>query len=109
MIDISDGLASDLLHICKSSGTGCRIFSNKIPVDHETFRLSEEFRIDPVTAALNGGEDYELLFTVSLEMFERIKLLHNIKIIGHMTAPGNGMMLVTENGSEVDLIAQGWK
>jgi thiamine-monophosphate kinase len=109
MIDISDGLASDLLHICKSSDTGCRIFSDKIPVDQETFRLSEEFRIDPVTAALNGGEDYELLFTLPLEMFERIKLVPNIKIIGHMTASENGRKLVSEGGTEIDLIAQGWK
>jgi thiamine-monophosphate kinase len=109
MIDVSDGLASDLIHICKSSGTGCRIFSNKIPVDQETFRLSEEFRIDPVTAALNGGEDYELLFTVHLDMFEKIKLLPDIKIIGHMSEPENGRMLVSEAGSEVELIAQGWK
>jgi thiamine-monophosphate kinase len=109
MIDVSDGLASDLIHICKSSGTGCRIFSNKIPVDQETFRLSEEFRIDPVTAALNGGEDYELLFTLHLDMFEKIKLLPDIKIIGHMSEPENGRMLVSEAGSEVELVAQGWK
>jgi thiamine-monophosphate kinase len=109
MIDVSDGLASDLLHICKSSGTGCRIFSNKIPVDQETFRLSEEFRIDPVTAALNGGEDYELLFTVPLEMLEKITLLPGIKTIGHMTSPEKAMMLVSEDGSETGLIAQGWK
>jgi thiamine-monophosphate kinase len=109
MIDVSDGLASDLIHICKSSGTGCRIFSEKIPVDQETFRLSEEFRIDPVSAALNGGEDYELLFTVHLEMFEKIRLLPDIKIIGHMSEPENGKMLVSDAGSEVELIAQGWR
>ncbi len=109
MIDISDGLASDLLHICKSSETGCRIFPDKIPVDQETFRLSEEFSIDPVTAALNGGEDYELLFTIPLDMFEKIKLIPNIKIIGHMSESENGRMLVSETGSEIELIAQGWK
>jgi thiamine-monophosphate kinase len=109
MIDISDGLASDLLHLCKSSGTGCRIYSNKIPVDQETFRLAEEFRIDPLTAALNGGEDYELLFTIPLEMFEKVRLLHSVKIIGHMTEPEDGKILISEEGSETDLTAQGWE
>jgi thiamine-monophosphate kinase len=109
MIDVSDGLASDLIHICKSSGTGCRIFSDKIPVDQETFRLSEEFRIDPVSVALNGGEDYELLFTVHLDMFEKIRQLSDIKIIGHISEPENGRMLVSAAGSEVELIAQGWR
>lgn len=108
MIDISDGLASDLLHICKSSDRGCRIYSNKIPVDQETFRLSEEFRIDPLIAALNGGEDYELLFTLPLEMFEKIKLIPSVKVIGHITSADQGKYLVGEDGSEVELIAQGW-
>jgi thiamine-monophosphate kinase len=109
MIDISDGLASDLLHICKSSDTGCRIYSNKIPVDQETFRLAEEFRFDPLTAALNGGEDYELLFTLPLEMFEKIKLLPSVKVIGHITTADQGKYLVGEDGSEVELTAQGWR
>lgn len=108
MIDVSDGLASDLLHICKLSDTGCRIYSDKIPVDQETCRLAEEFIIDPLTAALNGGEDYELLFTISLEMFEKIKLIPGVKVIGHMTSAENGRMLVAEDGSEIDLSAQGW-
>jgi thiamine-monophosphate kinase len=108
MIDISDGLASDLLHICKSSGTGCRIYPDKIPIDPETIRLAEEFRIDPVTAALNGGEDYELLFTVPLDMFEKIKLLKSIRVIGHITDAENGSVLVSEGGSETKLTAQGW-
>ena len=108
MIDISDGLASDLLHICKSSHTGCRIYSKKIPIDQETFRLAEEFRIDPLTAALNGGEDYELLFTVSLEMLEKIKLIPSVRVIGHMTVPDNGKLVVSEDGSETVLTAQGW-
>ncbi|MBA4321505.1 MAG: thiamine-phosphate kinase, partial [Odoribacter sp.] len=108
MIDISDGLASDLLHICNSSGTGCRIYSGKIPIDQETFRLAEEFRIDPITAALNGGEDYELLFTIPLEMFEKIKIIKSVKVIGHIAAPENGRLLVSEAGSETDLTAQGW-
>jgi thiamine-monophosphate kinase len=109
MIDVSDGLASDLMHICKSSDTGCRLYSDKIPIDQETFRLAEEFRIDPLTAALNGGEDYELLFTVPLSMFEKVKLQSHIKVIGHMTTPENGKRLVLTDGSETDLTAQGWE
>jgi thiamine-monophosphate kinase len=108
MTDISDGLASDLLHLCKSSHTGCRIYSNKIPIDQETVRLAEEFRIDPLTAALNGGEDYELLFTLPLDMFEKIKLIPSVRVIGHMTSIEDGKLLVSEDGSETDLIAQGW-
>ena len=109
MIDISDGLASDLLHICKSSDTGCRIHSNKIPVDQETFKVADEFRIDPLTAALNGGEDYELLFTLPLEMFNKVNQIKNVKIIGHMTTSERGKYLVAEDGTEVELTAQGWK
>ena len=108
MIDVSDGLASDLLHICKLSDTGCRIYSDKIPVDQETCRLAEEFSIDPLTAALNGGEDNELLFTVPLEMFKKIKLISGVKVIGHMTAPEDGKLLVAEDGSVIGLSAQGW-
>jgi thiamine-monophosphate kinase len=109
MIDISDGLASDLLHICKSSNTGCKIYSEKIPIDQETIRLGEEFKIDPVTAALNGGEDYELLFTLSLELFEKVKVMQSVKIIGHMTTPDTGRVLVSSDGSETELTAQGWE
>jgi thiamine-monophosphate kinase len=108
MIDVSDGLASDLIHVCKLSDTGCRIFANKIPIDYETSRLAEEFNIDPVIPALNGGEDYELLFTVPLEMFEKIKLIETVKVIGHMTPAGSGNFLVGEGGSEIELSAQGW-
>jgi thiamine-monophosphate kinase len=108
MIDVSDGLASDLIHICKLSDTGCRIFAAKIPIDYETSKLAEEFNIDPVIPALNGGEDYELLFTVPLEMFEKIKLLETVKVIGHMTPSGSGNFLVGEGGSEIEISAQGW-
>jgi thiamine-monophosphate kinase len=101
-------LASDLIHVCKLSDTGCRIFANKIPIDYETSRLAEEFNIDPVIPALNGGEDYELLFTVPLEMFEKIKLIETVKVIGHMTPAGSGNFLVGEGGSEIELSAQGW-
>lgn len=108
MIDVSDGLASDLIHICKLSDTGCRIFAGKIPIDYETSRIAEEFNIDPIIPALNGGEDYELLFTVPLEMFEKIKLLEAVKVIGHITPSGSGNYLVGEGGSEIELSAQGW-
>ncbi len=109
MIDISDGLASDLMHICRSSGTGCRIFYDKIPVDTETFRAAEEFRIDPVVAALNGGEDYEFLFTIPVEYYERLKNLDSVRIIGHLTVPEKGYVLVSNEGTEVELKAQGWE
>jgi thiamine-monophosphate kinase len=108
MIDVTDGLASDLLHLCKLSDTGCRIFYSKIPIDYETSKLAEEFNIDPMIPALNGGEDYELLFTVPLEMFEKIKLIESIKIIGHMTGSGSGNYIAGDDGSEVEITAQGW-
>jgi thiamine-monophosphate kinase len=108
MIDVSDGLASDMIHICKSSGVGCRIFYNKIPIDMQTFRLAEEFNIDPVVPALNGGEDYELLFTVPLGLFDKIKIIQDIKVIGHITPADKGYFLVRDDGAEVELTAQGW-
>src|SRR5450759_4480784 len=85
LICVIDGLASDLIHICKLSDTGCRIFYSKIPIDYETSKLAEEFNIDPIIPALNGGEDYELLFTIPLEAAEKIKLIQSVKLIGHMT------------------------
>ena len=109
MIDVSDGLASDLLHICKMSGTGCRIFYSKIPVDTETGRVADEFEMDPVIPALNGGEDYELLFTVALEYVDIIKKIEAIRLIGHLTGSDQGCLLVTENGTETELKAQGWE
>ena len=108
MIDVTDGLASDLLHICKLSETGCRIFSEKIPVDYETSKLAEEFNLDPIIPALNGGEDFELLFTVPLELFEKIKSIKGVKVIGHMVPSSSGKYLVLSGGSEVELSAQGW-
>ena len=108
MIDVSDGLASDLIHICKASGTGSRIYYKKIPVDYETSKLAEEFKIDPIIPALNGGEDYELLFTVSLEHFEAIKKLTSVKVIGHITTMDSGNYLTGDDGSEVEIRAQGW-
>jgi thiamine-monophosphate kinase len=109
MIDVTDGLASDLLHICRLSGTGCRIFYSKIPIDYETSKLAEEFNIDPMIPALNGGEDYELLFTVPLEMVEKINQVKSVKIIGNMTTPDTGYHIAGDDGSEAELSAQGWK
>jgi thiamine-monophosphate kinase len=109
MIDVTDGLASDLLHVCRLSGTCCRIFYSKVPIDYETSRVAEEFNIDAMTPALNGGEDYELLFTVPLEQVDRINMMQSIKIIGHMTTSGSGNYIVGDDGSEVEITAQGWK
>ncbi|PZX20652.1 thiamine-monophosphate kinase [Breznakibacter xylanolyticus] len=111
MIDISDGLSSEILHICKQSGTGCRLYEEKIPIDHQTSVLAEEMNINPVVAALNGGEDYELLFTISLadyEKFQGAKTNANIYAIGHIAPAEKGCCLITASGSEVELKAQGW-
>jgi len=109
MIDVTDGLASDLLHVCRLSNTNCRIFYSKVPIDFETTRLAEEFNIDAMTPALNGGEDYELLFTIPLEMVQRIEMIPSVKVIGHMTIQGSGNYIVGDDGSEVEISAQGWK
>ena len=109
MIDVTDGLASDLLHICRLSGTGCRIFYSRVPIDYETTRLAEEFNIDPIVPVLNGGEDYEMLFTIPLEMIEKIKSINSVKVIGHMTSNGSGNYIAGDDGSEVEITAQGWK
>jgi len=108
MIDVTDGLASDLMQICKSSGTGCRIFNKQIPIDYETSRLAEEFNIDSLIPALNGGDDFELLFTVPLEMYEKVKQITSIKVIGHITEKGSGNYLIGADGNEVEITAQGW-
>ncbi|HEX2920394.1 MAG TPA: thiamine-phosphate kinase [Bacteroidales bacterium] len=108
MLDVSDGLASDLLHLCKLSGTGCRIFSEKIPIDYETSKVAEEFNLDPLTPALNGGEDYELLFTVPLNELEKVGKIEDIKVIGHMTDIESGYVLVGSGGTEINISAQGW-
>ncbi len=109
MIDVSDGLASDLLHLCKLSGTGCRIYNGRIPIDAETCKAAEEFNIDPLIPALNGGEDYELLFTVPLEDAEKIKSIPDVTMIGHMTIAGQGCCIVSDDGNEIELRAQGWE
>lgn len=108
MIDISDGLSSEVLHICKESGTGCKLFAEHIPVDDETEKLAAEFNITPLVAALNGGEDYELLFTISPGEFVKIKDNKKIKTIGHITEKQNGCNLITPDGTFIPLKAQGW-
>ncbi len=108
MIDISDGLASELLHLCKDSDKGCNIYEEKIPLDHETCLIAEEFNISPVTAALSGGEDYEILFTVNQNDYEKIKEIENISIIGYITEKSSGLNLITNAGQAIQITAQGW-
>ncbi len=108
MIDISDGLASELLHICKASNVGARIYEDKLPVDSMTFDTAREFNLDPTTVALNGGEDYELLFTVNQSAFDKIKNHPDITIIGHITEHSDGVQLITGGGNILPIKAQGW-
>jgi thiamine-monophosphate kinase len=108
MIDISDGLSSELIHICKNSKTGCRIYSERIPVDIATSDMAKEFNMAAETAALNGGEDYELLFTVPLSDFEKIKQIKDVSIIGNITEITDGLNLVSPDGSFIQITAQGW-
>lgn len=108
MMDISDGLSSELLHICKASNTGCRIYEDRIPIDYQTAVMAEELNMNLVTAAMNGGEDYELLFTVPLHLHEKIKTLPGIKVIGHITEPSLGCAMITRDGTEIPITAQGW-
>ncbi len=108
MIDISDGLSSEILHLCKQSNTGCQLFEDKIPLDQQVISTCEEFNIDSTTIALSGGEDYELLFTVKQEDFPKIKANPNFSIIGHMTDDTNIVQLVTRGGQKVEIVAQGW-
>jgi len=108
MIDVSDGLASDIMHICKGSDLGCQIYTDKLPIDSTTVNVASEFQIDPHTAVMNGGEDYELLFTVSTEDYEKLKDISGIAVIGHMTDAASGMNLVTPDGMSIGIKAQGW-
>lgn len=109
MIDVSDGLSSELIHLCRQSHTGCRIYEDRIPIDYQTAVMAEELNMNLVTAALNGGEDYELLFTVPLADHERVEKLKGIRIIGHITRQDLGCAMVTRDGeSEIPLRAQGW-
>lgn len=108
MMDISDGLASEVLHICNQSGTGMNVYEEKIPIDTVTYNCAREFDLDPTMCALNGGEDYELLFTVSQSDYDKIKNIPEISIIGHCTAPESGAHLITKSGNVHPLKAQGW-
>lgn len=108
MIDISDGLASEILHICKSSNVGCHIYDEKIPIDGQTSIAAIDFNLDPNTCALNGGEDYELLFTIKQSDFDKIIGNPNMTIIGHVTDAKDGIYYVDKNGAVVELTAQGW-
>ena len=108
MMDISDGLSSELIHICTQSNTGCRIYEDKIPINYQAAVMAEEINMNIVTAALNGGEDYELLFTVSLEDYEKIITMEGVGIVGHMTKTELGLHLVGREGEEIGLKAQGW-
>ena len=108
MIDISDGLSSELIHICKNSHCGCRIYEDRIPIDYQTAIMAEELNMNLVTAALNGGEDYELLFTVPLHLHDQIEQLKGVKIIGHITEENLGCAMITRDGNEIPLKAQGW-
>lgn len=109
MIDISDGLSSEIMHICKESNTGCRIFEKEIPIDYQTAVMAEEMNMNLSTCALNGGEDYELLFTCPIGDYEKVKELDDIRIIGHITKKELGTLLVTRDGQEFPLKAQGWQ
>lgn len=109
MIDISDGLASEVLHLAKDSGLGCRLFEEKIPVDVVTAEIATEFQMDTTTAAMNGGEDYELLFTINVNDFDKVKAIKGISIIGHMTSKDEGEYLVSSGGSMYPIQAQGFE
>ncbi len=108
MMDISDGLSSELMHICSQSNTGCRVYEDKIPIDYQSAVMADELNMNIVTCALNGGEDYELLFTASLEDYEKLVLLENVSMVGHITKPEYGLNLVGREGEEIPLKAQGW-
>ncbi len=108
MMDVSDGLSSELLHIAKESNVGCRIFEDKIPIDYQTAVMAEQFNMNLVTAALNGGEDYELLFTVPLADYDKVSEMKGVKIIGYITKPELGNYLEGRDGGEIELKAQGW-
>ncbi len=108
MMDVSDGLSSELLHICTQSEKGCRIYEEKIPIDYQTAVQAEQFNMSLITAALNGGEDYELLFTAPLGLHDQIEALPGIRIIGHITDASLGCALITRAGNELSLQAQGW-
>ncbi len=108
MIDISDGLSSEIMHICTQSKTGCKLYEEKLPLDPQVISTCEEFEIDATMVALSGGEDYELLFTISIDDYDKIKGNPNLSVIGHITEENQGMNLVTRANQEIELKAQGW-
>ena len=108
MIDVSDGLSSEIIHLCKQSEVGCDLYEDKIPLDPQVISTCEEFNMDSTTVALNGGEDYELLMTISQEDFPKIKANPNLTVIGYMTDSSTGMNLVTRGETKIPITAQGW-
>ena len=108
MMDISDGLSSEMMHICEQSGVGCRLYEERIPLDYQTAAAAEEFNLNVTTCAMNGGEDYELLFTVPLTHNEEMQQMEDVKVIGYITPASEGRKLICRDGSEFDLKAQGW-
>ncbi len=108
MMDISDGLSSELLHICDQSNCGCRVFEKNIPIDYQTAVMAEEMNMNVTTCAMNGGEDYELLFTVPIGDHSKIEEMEGVKLIGHITRPEFGKQLVARDGTEFEITAQGW-
>ena len=108
MIDISDGLSSEIIHLCKSSKVGCNLYEDKLPIDPQLISVCEEFTIDSTTVAINGGEDYELLFTIKMEDFDKIKANPHFTIIGHMTQESEGIHLITRANTKIELRARGW-
>ena len=108
MIDISDGLSSELMHICTQSNTGCRIYEDRLPIDYQTAVMAEELNMNVSTCALNGGEDYELLFTIPLTEHDKVSTIQGIKVIGYITKPELGCGLITRDNQEFELKAQGW-
>lgn len=108
MMDISDGLSSELMHICTQSHVGCRVYEEHIPIDYQTAVMAEEFNMNLTTCAMNGGEDYELLFTVPIADHEKVSNMEGVKLIGHITKPELGCALITRDGQEFELQAQGW-
>lgn len=108
MIDVSDGLSSEILHLCKGSNVGVELYEEKIPIDPLTFETAREFNLDPTMCALSGGEDYELLFTIDMTDYEKIKHSMEVSVIGHITNPEKGCLMVAKSGSVHELTAQGW-
>ncbi|MBD8349889.1 thiamine-phosphate kinase [Dysgonomonas sp. HGC4] len=108
MMDISDGLSSELIHICRQSKVGCRIYEERLPLDYQTAVMAEEFNLNVTTVALNGGEDYELLFTVPLHLHDKVSKMKGVRVIGHITNESLGLALETRDSTEIELKAQGW-